>query len=101
MSALPLQRPRRNRWRRVLTHDRRRVMWHHFACQDFERLWRANVAIGNASSCHAFSGCFGDPNYGLHRDTANIIKFPERRSDIAKLRAEIEEMNRTVRGGCC
>jgi hypothetical protein len=28
--------------------------------------------------------------------TARVIKFPERRSEIAKLRAEIEEMRKTV-----
>jgi hypothetical protein len=30
-----------------------------------------------------------------------VIEFPERRSDIARLRVEVEEIKRTVRGGCC
>jgi hypothetical protein len=29
--------------------------------------------------------------------TAKILKFPERRSEIAKLRGELEEMKRTFR----
>jgi hypothetical protein len=33
--------------------------------------------------------------------TARIIKFPERRNEFAKLRAELEEVRKTVRGGCC
>jgi hypothetical protein len=33
------------------------------------------------------------------RYTARIIRFPERRSDIAKLRSEIAEMMRTVSVG--
>jgi hypothetical protein len=100
VSALPLARPRRNRWRRLLTHDRRRLMHHYVGCCDFERLWRANIAIGNARWLHVFADVMGDPHYGLPRETAHVIAFPERRSELAKLRDEIEELKR-VRGGCC
>ena len=46
-----------------------------------------------------FWGVFGDPTTLLRYVplyTARIIKFPERRSDLAKLRAEIEEMEKIV-----
>jgi hypothetical protein len=79
-----------------LSHDRRRLMQHHVI--DPKRIEVGRASIGAASWCYRFGACFGDTNYGLHRDTAHIIKFPERRSDIAKLRAELEEMKRT-RGG--
>ena len=47
-----------------------------------------------------FWGVFGDPTIVLRYAspyTARIIKFPQRRSEIAKLRAEIEELQRTFR----
>jgi hypothetical protein len=46
-----------------------------------------------------FWGVFGDPTILLRYAplyTARVIKFPERRSDLAMLRAEIEEMRKTV-----
>jgi|GraSoi_2013_40cm_1033754.scaffolds.fasta_scaffold314965_1 hypothetical protein len=38
---------------------------------------------------------FGDPNATSYY-VARIIKFPERRSELGKLRAEIAEMSRIV-----
>ena len=46
-----------------------------------------------------FWGVFGDPTIVLRYAsfyTAKIIKFPERRSELGKLRAEIAEMSRIV-----
>jgi hypothetical protein len=61
------------------------------ALADFDS--RASVGI-------ALLGVFGDPTivlrYASHY-TAKIIKFPERRSELAKLRAEIEELQRSFR----
>jgi len=59
-----------------MSHDRRRLMLRYFGHVDLGRLWRANIAIGNASWCHAFSGCFGDPNALHHTPRAHVIKFP-------------------------
>ena len=56
-----------------------------------------NCMIGTTGS--PFWGVFGDPTIVLRyapRYTARVIKFPERRNEIAKLRTEIEEMRKTV-----
>ena len=53
---------------------------------------------------HPFSDIFGNLNAALHHmpyHMARILKFPERRSEIARLKAEIKELRKTVRGGCC
>ena len=60
--------------------------------------WGQECTIGMMGS--PFWGVFGDPTIVLRYAspyTARIIKFPERRSEIAKLRAEIEELQRTFR----
>jgi hypothetical protein len=88
----------------VLSHSDWRRLGHLYGFIDPERTWRARIAIGNASWFHPFWGVFGDPTIVLRyapRYTARVIKFPERRSEIARIRAEIEEMRKTVRGGCC
>jgi hypothetical protein len=62
----------------------------------------ARLSVG--TTVGAFAGIFGSPTAALCQlpyYTAPVINFPERRSDLAKLKAEIAEINRTVRGGCC
>ena len=69
---------------------------------DPERTWRARIAIGNASWLQSFFGIFGDPTILLRyapRYTARVIKFPERRSELARLKAEIKELRKTVSVG--
>jgi len=41
---------------------------------------------------------FGDPNATSYY-VARIIKFPERRSELARLKAEIKELRKTVSVG--
>ena len=81
MSALPLVRPRRNRSRRLLTHDQHRLR-RHFGYIDPKRIELGCASIGAASWCHMFGELFGDPNAALHFmpcHTAMVIKFPARR----------------------
>ena len=57
----------------------------------------AKCTIGMMGS--PFWGVFGDPTIVLRYAspyTPRVIKFPERRNEIAKLRTEIEEMRKTV-----
>jgi hypothetical protein len=82
--------------RHVLSHDQLRLMRHYVI--DPERVALINCVIGMTVS--PFWGVFGDPTILLRYMplyTGRIIKFPERRSEIAKLRAEIEEMRVSVR----
>ena len=51
MPALPLQRPRRNRWRGTLTHDQHRLR-RHFGYVDRKRIELGRASIGAASWCH-------------------------------------------------
>jgi hypothetical protein len=44
---------------------------------------------------HMFGDLFGNPNY-MFRHTARVIKFPERRSEIAKMRSEIQAVSRSA-----
>jgi len=56
-----------------------------------------NGIIGMMGS--PFLGVFGNLNAALHQAffyTARIIRFPERRGDLAKLRAELNELRRTI-----
>jgi hypothetical protein len=49
-----------------------------------------------------FYGIFGDLNAALHYmpcHTARVIQFPGHRTEIARLRAEIEELRKTVSVG--
>jgi hypothetical protein len=79
--------------RPTLFHDDRRVAAHRFWPLDRERVWLANRAIG----WPWWAGLFGDPRAALsYYVPSNIVRFPERRSQIAKLRAEIEELRRAV-----
>jgi hypothetical protein len=78
-------------------------MQHEGGYVDPKRIELGRASIGAAPWCHLFGELFGDPNAALHympRHTARVIKFPERRSELAKLRDEVREMNRVVRGGC-
>jgi hypothetical protein len=103
MPPLPPVRKRRahRAWRRRfrLYHDDRRVLLHRHGYVDRARIAEANAEIGNASWVHPFRDIFGKLNAALHYlpcHAARILKFPERRSDLARLRAEIEEMRKTV-----
>ena len=66
---------------------------------DQARLEFARLSIGAA--CGPFAGIFCSPTVlrQMPHYTARIIKFPERRNEIAKLRSEIQEMSRTVSAG--
>ena len=91
-------RPRRRRsqarLRPVLSHDERRVASYRFWPLDPERVWLANLAIGSPW----WTGLFGDPRafWALSYYVSNVIRFPERRSEVAKLRSEIEQLKKTV-----
>jgi hypothetical protein len=66
---------------------RRRLMRHYVI--DPKRVALINCVIGMTGS--PFWGAFGDPTIVLRCAsfyTAKIIKFPERRSELGKLRAE-------------
>ena len=100
------QRPLRSERRRIiqrhaLSHDQRRKYMRWYGFIDPERTWRARIAIGNASWLHPFWGVFGDPAILLHMPyhMARILKFPERRSELARLKAEIKELRKTVSVG--
>jgi hypothetical protein len=104
MRSRPPERRRRTHraWRRRfrLYHDDRRVLLHRHGYVGQERLIDANAEIGNASWVHPFWGVFGDPTILVRYMPlymARIIKFPERRSEIAKIRAELKELQRTFR----
>jgi hypothetical protein len=74
------------------SHDDKRVILHRHGRLDPERVWQANIMIGMPVW---WTGLFGDPR-ALSYVVPRILRFPERRSEIAKLRAEIEEMRKTV-----
>jgi hypothetical protein len=89
---LPSER-RRIIQRHVLSHDQLRLMRHYVI--DPERVMLANCVIGMTGS--PFWGVFGDPTIVLRYAplyTARVIEFPERRSEIVKLKAELEEVKR-------
>jgi hypothetical protein len=99
-----LLRPRRapRTSRLALSHSDRRLMLHRHGHFDWQRLVDANAEIGMTGS--PFSGIFGNLNAALHYlpcHTARVIQFPGHRTEIARLRVEIEELRKTVRGGCC
>jgi hypothetical protein len=73
--ALPLERPRRNRWRRLLTHEQYRLI-HHFGYVDAKRVELGRASVGNASWCHMFGDVMGDPNYNMPPPPVRILKFP-------------------------
>jgi hypothetical protein len=91
----PMRRRRASRtWRRhTLSHDDRRLILHESGYLDPERLWLANIAIAKPPW---WAGLFGDPR-AVAYVVPQIIIFPERRSEIARLRAEVEELARTFR----
>jgi hypothetical protein len=95
---LPSER-RRIIQRRVLSHDQYRKLGHLYGYIDPMRTWRARIAIGNASWLQLFFGIFGDPTILLSYAplyTARIIRFPERRSEIVKLKAELDEVKQAI-----
>jgi hypothetical protein len=98
---LCLQRPRRHRWRRVLSHDRRRVAGHYFGPIDPHRVDLGRASVGATSG--PWAGIFGSPVAVLQRMPlymARILAFPGCfRGEIEHLKAELEELKR-VRGGC-
>jgi hypothetical protein len=77
VSALPLKRPTRNRWRRLLTHEQYRLR-QHFGYIDPRRIELGRASVGAASWCHMFGELFGDPYVVLNSETARVIKFPAR-----------------------
>jgi hypothetical protein len=83
--------------RHVLSHDQYRLMRHYVV--DPEHVMLANRMIGMTGS--PFWGVFGDPAILLHMPyhMARILKFPERRSELARLKAEIKELRKTVSVG--
>jgi hypothetical protein len=86
---------RRRDWA-CISHNRRRVAAHYFGPIDPRRTAVGNAAIDTAPRCDRLFGCFGSlagPHYAPYM--ARIFRFPERRSEIAKLRAEIAEIKRT------
>ena len=96
------RRPSRVSRRSTLTHNEWRKLGHLYGYIDPQRTWRARIAIGNTSWLHLFWGVFGDPTILLRYAplyTARIIKFPERRSELARLKAEIKELRKTVSVG--
>jgi hypothetical protein len=100
----PLPRPHRapRKLRLTLSHHDRRLMLHRSGCGDQARIANANAEVGNASWMHLFGAIFGDPNAALKYmpcNTARVIQFPERRSELAKLRGEIAEMSRILAVG--
>src|SRR5260221_13193122 len=87
---LPVRKRRAHRaWRRRfrLYHDDRRVLLHRHGYVDPQRVRFANIMIGMPVW---WNGLFGDPR-ALSYCVPQIIRFPERRSEIAKLKAEIKE----------
>ena len=86
----PLSTIRRRRGRHVLSHAQRRIRWHYLGQLDPERVALVNCMIGLP-----WAGVFGNPNAASYY-VVRILKFPERRNEIAKLRGEIEQMNRTL-----
>jgi hypothetical protein len=82
---------------RAHSHDRHRLRQHHVI--DPARVEFCRASVGKASLCVPFGGIFGDPNAPMHhppRQTARVIRFPERHTELAKLGDAIKE----VRGGC-
>jgi hypothetical protein len=86
---------RRRDWD-CISHNRRRVAGHYFGPRNPMRLAVANAAIGAAPRYDRLFGCCGTivgPHFFYF---AKIIRFPERRSEIAKLRAEVAELRKTI-----
>src|SRR5229473_1270622 len=86
----PLPTIRRRRGRHVLSHAQQRIRWHYLGHFDPEGVAQVNCMIGLP-----WASVFGNPNAASYY-VVRIIKFPERRNELAKLRAEIEEMNRKL-----
>lgn len=84
----PLPPVRRRRARRSCSYDRRRIVQHYFGWADPERLRLANMNIGLVGWAHLF----GDPN-AMSYHVARIISFSDRRSELAKLLAEVRELS--------
>jgi hypothetical protein len=89
----PLPPGGRQRARHVFSRDRRRLAWHYLGWVDPERVRLVNCMIGMIDS--PWAHVFGDPNAASFY-TAKIIKFPERRSELAKIRDDLDGMRRTM-----
>jgi hypothetical protein len=99
MHPLPPQRPRRQVWHQSLLHDQRRLIGRFVL--DPARAELGQAAVGQASWLQPFANIFGSPSAFIElRPTATVINFPERRSELAKLRDEAREIIQVVRGGC-
>ena len=100
LCAVPVKRPlsserRRIIQRHVLTHDQYRILRHYVI--DPERAMLVNLLISMVGL--PWADVLGSPNAALHQPffyTGRIIKFPKRRSGIAKLKAELEEVKRAI-----
>jgi hypothetical protein len=60
---------------------------------------QSRASVGAASWLSPFGGVFGDPNAPLHYTTCHttrVLTFPERRSEPAKLRAEVGETRKSL-----
>ena len=77
------------------SHDDRRVLLHRHGYIDPERVWLVNIMIA-LPAC--WTGMFGNANAALKLPyhMARIIRFPEGRSELAKLRAEIQAVRHRV-----
>jgi hypothetical protein len=103
MPLPPMRRRRASRPSRWFKwgHDDRRILLHRHGYVDHARVELCCLSIGGAS-WFPFAGIFGNAHAVLNympRYTVRILKFPERRSEIAKLRGEIAEMSRAVSVG--
>jgi hypothetical protein len=63
---------------------------------------RARASVGQAEWLQPFSRLFGNPDaFSEPRQMARIIAFPGCfQGELAQIRAELEELKRTIRGGC-
>ena len=84
--------------RSTLSHDHRRLALHYLGHLDPTSVMLVNSMIGMVGL--PWADVLGNPNAVLHQAsfyTAKILSFPERRSELTKLRAEVEEIRAFVR----
>ena len=91
-----LRERRRRASSRIASHGDRRLVSHAGGHLDPQRVWLANITIGSPW----WTGLFGDPRAAWSLSfwmPPNVLRFPERRSEVARLRSEIAEMRKSVR----